>query len=267
MFGELEHPTYEGFDESATAEDAQDSDQFLDRVAHHCTDLFSVSAAGVMLVGPGGDLHAAATAAPAVPELGDLFAAHPEESPCADSCHLLEPVIETDLARADRRWPEFATDARKAGVRGVLAFPLHDRETSIGALGLLATKDDRLDVHHVRLVGAIADIAVVGLLQRYTAAHGLHGGVTQLQSALDVRVVIEQAKGMLAQRGGIDVAQAFQALFRFARKHRTGLVEVAESVVDGTVDSSRILDALSTAGVRQRRAPTPRAEWRGMDHS
>jgi GAF domain-containing protein len=265
MFGELEYPTDEELGGSEPRS-AQDSDHFLDRVAHHCTELLGVSAAGVILVGPGGDLQPAATAAsPSVPELGDLFAAHPEEGPCADSCHLQEPVIETDLERADRRWPEFATHARQAGVCGVLAFPLHDRDTSLGALGLLATEDDRLDARHVRLVGAIADIAVVGLLQRYMTAQGLHGGITQLQSALDARVVIEQAKGMLAQRGGIDVAQAFQALFRYARRQRIGLVEVAESVVDGSVDSSRILDALSTAGVRQRTVPP--AGWRGLDPS
>lgn len=237
--------------EERSAAGALGSAEFLDRVAHHCADLLDVAAAGVLLVGPGGDLHAAATFThAATPHLAALISAHTDDSPSADCCHLREPVLETDLDEVADRWPRFATDARRAGVCGVLAVPLHDRDTSIGALELLATESGRLGAAHVRMLDAIADIAVAGLLQRYSTSKGMPG-VSHLQSALDSRVVIEQAKGMLAQRGGVDVERAFQALFRFAHNEQLGLVEVAGAVVDGTVDSSRVLDVLSTGGVRQ----------------
>ncbi|HET7388456.1 MAG TPA: GAF and ANTAR domain-containing protein [Nocardioidaceae bacterium] len=135
------------------------------------------------------------------------------------------------------RWRMFTAAAREAGYRGVEALPLRVGGRTIGVVDLYLPGPDRLAAPARRVAVSFAQLGATILWQ-----HGLWGKATarieQLQTALDVRVVLEQAKGMLARHASVDVGTAFEALRSFARQRNLLLDEVAASLVAG----SRSLD-------------------------
>jgi AmiR/NasT family two-component response regulator len=117
-----------------------------------------------------------------------------------------------------------------AGFRSVHAFPLRLRKQVIGALNLFGSDAGRMQPGDIQIVQALADIATIGLLQ----ARAVHRGeilTEQLQGALNSRIVIEQAKGALAQTYGISVDVAFQRLRAYCRRNNLRLGVVAEGIV------------------------------------
>jgi cysteine synthase len=139
-------------------------------------------------------------------------------------------VINADLAAATPRWPRFAPQAVAAGYRSVHAFPMRLRREVIGTLGLFGAETGRMEPADVRVVQALADVATIGILQE----RAIHRGeilTDQLQGALNSRVVIEQAKGALAQIHGISVDEAFSRMRSYARGHHLRLGAVAAAVV------------------------------------
>ena len=163
----------------------------------------------------------------------ELFELQRQEGPCVDSHRLGIPVVEPDLASTDR-WPRFTPLALEHGVRAVYAFPLRLRGSVIGALNLFREVPGPVDADDVRAAQAFADMATVGILQQRAVqeARDLAG---QLQLALNSRVVIEQAKGMLAERLDYEMDHAYQALRWYGRNHNFQLRAVAAAVVAGTL--------------------------------
>jgi GAF domain-containing protein len=166
----------------------------------------------------------------------ELFELQHDQGPCRDAQLHSEQVANVELRTAHSRWPTFTPRALADGYASVSAVPLRLRNQVIGALNLFRTAPGALDDEHLLLAQALADSATIGILQQ----RALHQGevlIGQLQRALDSRIGIEQAKGVLAERWTLDVDEAFRMLRRYARAHNLKLSDLAEQVVAGKVDT------------------------------
>jgi GAF domain-containing protein len=196
-------------------------------------EVLDVDAAGLMLVAPEGDLRVVASSSDEMRVL-ELFELQSEEGPCPDCYRTGEPALHANLAADEGRWPKFGPVALEAGFRSVHAVPMRLRGVTIGALNLFRADEGLLDEADVVAAQALADVATIGILQ-HRAAIQAHIVVEQLNHALNSRVVIEQAKGMLAERSRLDMEDAFSWLRNHARSNNLLLVDVAQSVIDGTL--------------------------------
>ena len=203
--------------------------EFLQMVTAHTSDLVEARAAGLLLADSEGRLQLMA-ASDEHAEMLELFQLQAHEGPCQECYRTGAPVINADLSTAAGKWPQFAPRAVEAGYRSVHAFPLRLRDQVIGALNLFGTDAGHMAPADVRVVQALADVATIGLLQERAIRDS--GVLTeQLQRALNSRIVIEQAKGMLAQIHGGTTDQAFERLRAYGRSHGAPLSAVAEAVL------------------------------------
>ena len=200
-----------------------------------CVELLDVDAAGLMLADENGVLRVMASSDDQV-ELLELFELQQNEGPCPACFRTGAPVVNVDLTQ----WPEFAEAAAASGYASAHAVPLRLRGQVIGALNLFRTGTAPLTDQDLALSRALSDIATIGVLheRRHREQQVLSG---QLQHALNSRIVIEQAKGMLAERAGLSTAEAFAAMRSYARGTGLGLSGVAQSVLDGSLDTSALL--------------------------
>ncbi|MDQ6784016.1 MAG: GAF and ANTAR domain-containing protein [Actinomycetota bacterium] len=225
----------------------------LTLLSDRCVEILDVSAAGLMLVAAGGDLRRMASSSDAMRIL-EVFEEESDEGPCPDCYRRGEPVINIDLAQVNGRWPRFAPKALEAGFRSVHALPLHVRGRTIGALNLFRTDEGQMGDADVVVAQALADVATISIVtQRAVAeAHGLN---EQLQHALNSRIVIEQAKGIVGQSLGVDMEQAFLRLRAHARSSNLKLGDVAMSVIDNTLPARSL--ALPRRPPGSASGPTP----------
>jgi GAF domain-containing protein len=152
------------------------------------------------------------------------------EGPCVDCFRTGEAVVNLDLATAADRWPTFAPVAASRGLVSVHAFPLRLRERVIGALNVFGADRRVLSDHEVRVVGALADVAMISLARERVLARAEVVN-EQLQAALASRVVIEQAKGAVARTFHVTVDEAFDLIRSHARRERTGLADLCRRLV------------------------------------
>ena len=212
--------------------------ELLTLLADRCVEVLDVGAAGLMLVAPDGDLRVMASSSETMRVL-ELFELQSREGPCLDCYRTGQPVVNQDLATADGRWPRFAAEALAVGFRSVHALPMRLRGTVIGALNLFHVEPGEMRRSDVESAQALADVATIAILQHRAA---LEAQVLneQLNHALNSRIVIEQAKGMVAEREGLDMEQAFSMLRNHARNHNLRLVDVARDVIAGTVTAAAL---------------------------
>jgi len=227
-----------------TVVDDFDVVELLTRLVDGCVDVLGVSAAGLMLVAPEGDLRMAASSSEAM-RVVELFELQAQEGPCLDCYRTGEPVVNQDLAIVNGRWPNFAPVALEAGFRSVHALPLRLRGKVLGAVNLFRTDEGAMDEVDVLAAQALADMATIAILQHRAAVES-HVLNEQLNFALNSRVVIEQAKGVLSERTGIDMQDAFSRLRSYARDHNHRLVDVAQQVIDRTLDTAALAPTNST---------------------
>jgi hypothetical protein len=194
--------------------------------------LLDVSAAGLLLADPRGELRVVAASSEAA-RLLELFQLQNDQGPCLDCFRSGQPVTAADLNAEAQRWPRFAPAARKAGFAAVQALPMRLREQVIGALNLFRASPGTFDPADVRVGQALADVATISLLHERSMRHSDTLN-EQLQTALNSRVIIEQAKGKLAERLGLDMAQAFSLLRDQARTRNLRLSELAQAFIDGS---------------------------------
>ena len=218
--------------------------ELLTLLADRCVEVLEVGAAGLMLAGPDGELRVMASSSEAMRVL-ELFELQSREGPCLDCYRSGRPVMDQDLAQVTSRWPLFAAETLAAGFCSVQALPLRWRGTVIGALNLFQAEPGEMRGPDVEAAQALADVATIAILQHRAS---LEAQVVnqQLQHALNSRIVIEQAKGMVTQREGLNMEQAFSALRVHARNHNLRLVDVAEAVISGALAASA-LDPLPQA--------------------
>lgn len=211
-----------------TLVDEFDLIEFLQRLATLTSDLVAARASGLMLADHRGRLQLMA-ASDEQTEMLELFQVQALEGPCQDCYREGQPVINADLAHAQDRWPMFAPRAVAAGFKSVHAFPMRLRGQVIGALNMFGTNTGDMDDADVAVIQALADIATIGLLQERAISRG-EVLTEQLQSALNTRIVVEQAKGALAQIHGGTPDDAFTRLRDYCRTHGLRLSAVAYSV-------------------------------------
>jgi GAF domain-containing protein len=188
-----------------------------------------------MLVAPDGALRVMASSSEEM-RLLELFEVQTHDGPCLECLHTGGPVFGPDLEQEGERWPHFTPEAQAAGFRAAQALPLRLRGNVLGALNLFSTTPGGLNAHDLIAGQALADIATIALLQHRAVQHAQQIN-EQLNHALNSRITIEQAKGVTAERLGLDMDDAFRHLRTFARDHNRRLADVAAEVIAGTVDT------------------------------
>jgi transcriptional regulator with GAF, ATPase, and Fis domain len=213
--------------------------EFLSMLVERCVELLDVAAAGVVLSDHRGALRMAAASSEQA-RLVELFAVQADDGPCLDCVRTGLPVYSANLAADESRWPRFAPAAVAAGFVATHAVPMRLRRNVIGALNLFKAEPNGVDPTSVQLGQALADVATIGMLQQ-RAIDDNTVLVEQLQTALNSRVVIEQAKGVLSAHAGVDMDHAFAALRGYARSHNLRLSALAFTVANGTADLTAIM--------------------------
>lgn len=230
-----------------TLVDDYDIIDLLDRLVSYSVELLAADAAGILLADSHRELRVVA-ASQEDAEVMELLQLHADQGPCVECFRTGAPVSVSDLADAAGRWPVFvAAVANRGAYRSVHALPLRLRGEAIGTMNLFHRQPGALPDADLALGQALADVATIGILQE-RAIRRSEVLTEQLQTALNHRVIIEQAKGVLAHRGNLTMDVAFDRLRRYARTHHARLSEVARQVVETDLAT----DVLGTPAVRSR---------------
>jgi GAF domain-containing protein len=177
----------------------------------------------------------------------ELFELQAREGPCLDAFRTGERVEHEHLRAGAGRWPRFSTVAVEAGFRSAFALPLRLGDLTIGALNIVSVEPDRIDEADVLVARAFADLATISVLQHRAVTDSQRVN-EQLSDALSSRIVIERAKGLVFERAGVDMAEAFSRLRNYARNHNRRLTDVAEAAIDGTLDPQAWAETPRPAG-------------------
>jgi hypothetical protein len=212
--------------------------EFLHRLTERCVELLDVGAAGVVLADERGALRVMAASDERAHTL-ELFEVQNKEGPCLDCIRTGEPVFNEPLHGDGNRWPAFSREARAAEFRFAHALPMRLRDQVLGALNLFSDEESLLAETELVIGQALADVATIGLLQT-RAMEERRVLAEQLQGALSSRVIIEQAKGMLAEHAGVDLDTAFRFLRGYARSRNEYLSEVARALVEGVLPADAV---------------------------
>lgn len=210
---------------------------FLSMLADRCVELLGAAEVGLVLVGPRGlQVMASSTERMRVTELLELQL---EEGPCFECARIGLPVLNQELAAADDRWPHFAPSARESGFQMVHAVPLRLRDEVIGAMNVFDTSLHEMTVTESNLLRAFADAATIGILQERTVKQQSDLSI-QLQGALNSRIAVEQAKGIVAERLKVDMDTAFGMIRSHARNQGRMLSGVADDLVRGSLSAAEL---------------------------
>ena len=203
--------------------------ELLQTLVESCQRLLDVSAAGLLLADDQGALEVIASTNEES-RLVETIQLAAEAGPCIESYRTAKVVSVPDISAVPPEWSRFRDAAVDAGFASTYAIPLRLRDTTIGSLNLLRTETGELNAADIRAAQALADVATIGILHERTIAAS---DITrrQLQLALNTRVTIEQAKGVLAHTHGISMDEAFVRLRAYARSRQLPLSLVAEQLV------------------------------------
>jgi hypothetical protein len=209
---------------------------FLHTLATRSVELLGATAAGIMLADPHGELKVMASSTEEA-RLLELYELQNNEGPCLDCYRTGLPVTRDGVAAMQLAWPAFTPRLQQLGFHSAQALPMRLRSETIGALNLFGAEPGPLSEADLGIGQAMAHVATVGLLQeRAITARKLLA--TQLQTALTSRVVLEQAKGILAQRTGLSLDHAFQLMRGYARSNNRRLSDIATAIIDGSIDNA-----------------------------
>jgi GAF domain-containing protein len=211
----------------------------LTLLTERCVEILDISEAGIMLAPPAGDLGvmAASTESVQVLELLDVQA---QEGPCLDCLRTGGAVEQNDLTTAYDVWPHFAPECVDAGFQSVHALPIRLRGETIGALNLFRESEGTMNDSDIRTGQTLADIAALAI-HLHIFSFPVQVSVERLRHFLDSRVVIEQAKGMLSHMAAVNVETTFAIMRTYAVTHGLDVIDVAQSVIDGTLTATTLL--------------------------
>lgn len=218
--------------------DDYDVVDLLATLVHLCTDLLGVDAGGILLVDVVGDLELVASTSEEA-EIVQVMVVAAGIGPCIDCFKTGAPVSIPNLDTDGAPWPRFQSIALDQGFRSAHVTPLRLHGEIIGAMNLMGTEAGALSDRDVQLAQALADVATIGILhERNLRQPGIVSG--QLHLALNTRVVIEQAKGVLAQHHNFTMTEGFTALREYARANTMTLRAAAEGIIDRSIPIDRI---------------------------
>lgn len=206
----------------------------LHTLVEECVGLVETDAGGLMLADPLGELQLVASSSEQA-DLVEVMQLTAGDGPCGDCFMTGTAVAVADIDKSGGQWPAFRTAALEQGFRSLYATPLRLRGKIIGTINLFSTSVGELSPRDAAVVQALADVATISILQERLVRES-NIVAEQLQRALDSRVLIEQAKGVISQLGSMDMEDAFQALRSYARRNNLSLRLVAEAVTDRTID-------------------------------
>ena len=207
--------------------------EFLHRLAERCVELLDASEVGIMLADREGALHYVASSSELMRVI-ELVELQHDEGPCLDAYRTGLAVHSDSTADAIARWPRVARHARDLGFQAMAALPMRLRSEVIGALNVFSTTPEPLSSRDRQLAQALADIATIGILQE-RALSDERIVSTQLEGAHQSRILIEQAKGIVAEHNHVSIDDAFKLLRGYARNHNRLLRNTAYDVIDGTL--------------------------------
>jgi len=197
-----------------------------------CVEMLDASAAGILLADSAGTLRVVG-ASNEQAQLLELLQVQNDEGPCWDCYHTGDVIISQDMT-AGSPWPRFAPVSVAAGYPSVCAVPMGLKHLRMGCLNLFMSEPVRLPDADIALAQALADVASIAIVQdQTTRSAALREG--QLQHALESRIVIEQAKGMIAAHADVDMDSAFSRLRDHARSNNLRLTDVAAAVISGSI--------------------------------
>jgi hypothetical protein len=201
-----------------------------------CAELLNSSEVGLALADARGELRVLASSTERMRVL-ELIEVQNDEGPCRDSFRSGVRVVNQRLEQAEDRWPRFAVQARAAGFQVVHALPLRLRNDTIGAMNIFNAELCELTSLELNLAQALADAATIGILQERAVRHGVELA-GQLQGALNSRIVVEQAKGIVAERLQVGMDEAFDLIRGYSRGQRRRLSEVAVALISGSLKAA-----------------------------
>ena len=225
----------------------------LSGLTSDCARLLDIASAGLLLADGHGTLHVLAASSERTRDL-EIFQLQRDEGPCLDCFHSGQQVSVNDLRLEAKRWPQFVAAATATGFAAVHALPMRLRGTTLGALNLFGATPGALAADDLDLAQALAHVASIAIVTD-KAPSNKETLDQQLQSALTSRVAIEQAKGVLAQLGSLDMDQAFAVLRRYARDHNAPLSDVAQQLVSRKLSVQQVLDHSMTGRLTAQSPP------------
>jgi len=190
--------------------------------------IFDVDGAGLMLADAEHHLRNVAVSDERLGRLEELQVRH-HEGPCIAAFEDKALVAAQDLAE-DRRWPTFSDAAVAQGIRAVLASPLPYNQDAVGVVAVLSEDRQPWSAEAELALLAFTDLAAL-LIASMVISEQHSELAAQLQSALNSRAVIEQAKGVLIGQQGLSAHAAYEQLRAQARAERRKLVAVSADVV------------------------------------
>jgi len=212
--------------------------EMLHTLAVRCVEIFDVTDAGIMLEDQDGNLRAVASSSEGVRSM-EVLQLHSESGPCWEAAKTGVPVHVPDLEAEAERWPEYVARGLELGLRSVHALPLRLRDRAVGALNVFRDTTGSLAQEDLNAMQALADVATISLHQA-RAVEEAEESAGHLQIALESRVVIEQAKGIVSTNLDLDMSRAFQLLRTYARGHNLKLTDVCKQVIDGALSASEL---------------------------
>lgn len=204
----------------------------LSTLAQQSRDLFTATDAGILLTDADGRLEVLAASSERSHLIG-LMQLAADEGPCVEAYRSGEIVAVHGWAKIYARWPRFATSVRELGYESVLAVPMRLRDDRLGSLNLFFDHDEPVSVEDRKAAQGLADVATISILHEQTLKEQTVAR-DQLQRALDSRVIIEQAKGVIATAENVDMDEAFRRLRARARESRARISEVARDLISGS---------------------------------
>jgi hypothetical protein len=216
-----------------TLVDEYDVIDLLHHLVDSCTELLATDTAGILLSDGRGQLQVAAYSTEAVRRL-ERFQLKVNQGPCLDCFHTGQVINAPQLTQTADRWPQFVPQAAREGFCAIHALPMRLRSETIGALDLFSFQPGPLPPGDLRVGQALADVATIGILHE-RALRRSEILTEQLQTALNNRIIIEQAVGMLAERTGLNFPDVFTQLRAYARRNRMRLSDLARRVIEGSM--------------------------------
>ncbi|HUC35961.1 MAG TPA: GAF and ANTAR domain-containing protein [Acidimicrobiales bacterium] len=207
-------------------------------LVERCGELLDSAEVGLALTSPSGELRVIACTTERMRVL-ELIEIQNDQGPCRDCFRSGKQVLNRRLSDTADRWPTFTPEALEAGFSVVHALPMRLRSEVIGAMNVFSGEPKLLSERMVNLAQAFADVATIGILQE-RAIKDSSETAGQLQGALNSRIVIEQAKGVVAEQQSISVEAAFSLLRGYSRSHHIGLSDVARSVINGSLIAGQL---------------------------
>jgi GAF domain-containing protein len=213
----------------------------LHTLVEQCTTILDADAGGLMLVDGGGRLQLMTSTSEGA-DLVEVMQLNADSGPCIDCFASGVAISVPDIERSGHRWPAFRKAAVQAGFLSVHATPLKLRGQIIGTMNLFGTRRGALSERDAAAAQALSDVATIGILQERLVREGAIVA-EQLHRALDTRILVEQAKGIIAHSLSITMEESFAVIRTYARNNNFTIRSVAEGVSNRTLTAEGIASA------------------------